>query len=518
MPCHWYFCAESAFRRNKIRYPNVKIYDTEIRHPAAKGEFTMTAKYRLLYGAVLMTVLFGLGGCASGDAPLSNKHTHITETQIDTHFSPNEHPEYITAEHTDTDSAEGDASVSLDELILRDGVPYAGELNGKYDGNQNIGASIGNIVIFEKEITVTNTPSGGLYEGTLSYDGQNGDLQLYLKHTYEKNGTTYEAWGKRASGKLYEYRGDVYFICEATDISALRENSAPIRLEGEPEPCTTVSYAEWAALEFPKYERPSDTVFYMIRALLSGDIHRFASLCGVSSEVYGDMSGIKITSHRLYTESIAAEDKPENVRTHAVLEFTVSESNSEFFSVGTYTLVFDEGLAVYFTPREKFRRYAESSGISYTPAMLYVEAVGFEDFYAVLGEGRSQFGLCDFIVARLDALAGDYKPHTAEEIKAYAEKYLGVDGNTLNIERSLESVEGGYVRIGRGKSSYMREYISEEIRDGLTVVTVCFFADYSKTVTSRLVEFYLDFKDGEYIPVKTEILLDNGFTTASLST
>ncbi len=479
----------------------------------AKGEITMLLKNRILLVTAILAVAMGVAGCTDDCPDDYTVQTDVTTECADATQVESSATVDTTAPTTDTDK-------QPEPDILASGKPYMGELNGEYVGDFTDSGETVSVVIFENEIKITDTPSASVYEGTLSYDASSGDMQFYLDYTYtNQNGTACRTWGS-ASGKLYEYDGYVYFICEASDVKALRDRNAVIRFVPGEEACTTVSYAEWAALEFPKYQRPNDRVFYMIRALLMGDSDRFADLCGVSPEVYSHMRGMKISSHRLYAEAIPAEDKPENVHTYAVLEFEVSESNSDIFPVGTHTLVFDEGLAIYFIPREKFKRYAESSGGNYTPtpAMRYVSAVGFEDFYAIKGEGRSQFGLCDFIVGRLNALSGDYKPHTAEEIKAYAEKYLSVDGDTLNIEWSLESVDGGYVRIGRGASSLIREYVSEETRDGLTVVTVRFFADYSATVTSRVVEFYLDFKDGEYIPVKTEIIEDNGFVTASLST
>ena len=121
-------------------------------------------------------------------------------------------------------------------------------------------------------------------------------------------------------------------------------------------------------------------------------------------------------------------------------------------------------------------------------------------------------------MARLNTMAGNYEPRTAEEIRAYAETYLGVDGDTLNIETSLHKQDGGYIPIGRGSTSYEYTFVSEEIRDGITVVTVQFWADYSRIVPSRLVEFHLEWMGSEYRPVKTVILKDSDFTTASSST
>ena len=140
------------------------------------------------------------------------------------------------------------------------------------------------------------------------------------------------------------------------------------------------------------------------------------------------------------------------------------------------------------------------------------------DFSRIMTEG-SQWGLCDFIIGRLDVLHGNHEPRTAEEIGDYAEKYLGVDRNTLNFEYTVDKTpDGRYVRIGRGSTSYYHTVLSEEIRDSITVVTIQFWADPSQTVPSRKVEFHLELIDGEYKPLHTVILEDSSFKTATAST
>ncbi len=270
---------------------------------------------------------------------------------------------------------------------------------------------------------------------------------------------------------------------------------------------------EWDALEFG-YDASYDS-YNAICALLAGDIDGFARVCGVNPEVYESMKTVKIASYKMYCEDIADPYIPNRFNKHPVLEIEVTQSENEFLSVGTHQLVFDEGLYLTFCKREDFGKIDTET----TAAYSYVCHVGSDsDFYSILGEGRSQFGLSDFIVARLNAIAGDYEPRTAEEIRAYAEKYLGVDGDTLALDWSLEKVDGGYIRIGRGSASDVKTYLGEEIRDGVTVVTVQFFADYSKTVPSRKVEFHLGMLDGEYYPIKTVILEDSEFRTVYFST
>ncbi len=61
-------------------------------------------------------------------------------------------------------------------------------------------------------------------------------------------------------------------------------------------------------------------------------------------------------------------------------------------------------------------------------------------------------------------------------------------------------------------------FISEEIRDGITVVTVQFWADFSQTVKSVLVEFYLEPLDGDFKLLYSVTLDDMGYKTSYIGT
>lgn len=412
------------------------------------------------------------------------------------------------------------------ETILQHGAPYTGELSGTHDCQVLTASGRMNrtITINEDKVTVESYQAGteplGAYQGTLEYNPVTGDLFLHLSFKYyEGKGTTVYGSYKVVRGKLYEYNDRVYFICEQSYFGGLSPDN-PQLMSFPPQHITpdTLSVAEWAAAGFKEYEA-SPRIFYTIRAFLRSDVDDFAKRCGVNSTVYNSLRGMKFGTYRLYREEIPAEGDPQNTRGYAVLEVEILESQNDALCAGTHRLVFHEGLAITFTPLDEFKRYSSAPAETVSPAQRYVMHVGSDrDFYHILGENRSQFGLCDFIMARLNAMAGNYEPRTAEEIRAYAETYLGVDGDTLNIEGSLDKQGDGYIRIGRGSTSYVYTFVSEEIHDGITVVTVQFWADYSHIVPSRLVEFHLEWMGSEYRPVKTVILEDSEFKTALYST
>ena len=412
------------------------------------------------------------------------------------------------------------------ETILQHGVPYTGELSGTHSCQVLTVSGLVHrtITIDEDKVTVESYQAGteprGAYQGTLEYNPVTGDLFLHLSFKYyEGKGTTVYGSYKVVRGKLYEYNDRVYFICEQSDFGGLSPNN-PQLMSFAPQHVTpdTLSVAEWAAAGFKEYEA-SPRIFHTIRAFLRADVDDFAKRCNVNSKVYDSLRGMKFGTYRLYREEIPAEGDPQNTRGYAVLEVEILESQNDALCAGTHRLVFHEGLAITFTPLEDFKRYPSAPAETVSPAQIYVGQLNSDtDFYRIQGDHRTQFGLCDFIVTRLNAMAGNYEPRTAEEIRAYAETYLGVDGDTLNIEGSLDKQGDGYIRIGRGSTSYVYTVVAEEIRDGITVVTVQFWADYSRIVPSRLVEFHLEWMGSEYRPVKTVILKDSEFKTAVYST
>ena len=254
-------------------------------------------------------------------------------------------------------------------------------------------------------------------------------------------------------------------------------------------------------------------------AFLRNDFARFAMLCGVKSEVYAHMENMKISEYTLTRQQLAAVDDPNVVNPYPVLTFTVTESQSDVFPVGEHTLVWYNGLFLTFTFMEDFQYFVANTTPMSMAEKYLLDVYSDRGFESILKEGKRQEGLCDFIIARLDAIHGNHDPRTAEEIGDYAEKYLGVDRSTLNFENKVDKTpDGRYVRIGRGRPYHIYTLQSEEIRDGITIVTLQFFADASQTVPSRKVEYHMELVDGEYKPVEAVILEDSPFDTEYYST
>ncbi len=258
----------------------------------------------------------------------------------------------------------------------------------------------------------------------------------------------------------------------------------------------------------------NDKVYKISQALIEGDIDDFAWHCGVEAKVYKSFESINISGFEFGKKEYTAVDDPAVTRTYPMLTIWVSESENDFFPVGEHSIIFDEGINVTFHKAEDFKFYARSFP-SFSDAQAYVNDLRYSDF-TITNDAYKKY---DFILARLDSLAGEYnKAWSEDEIRAYAQKYLDTAIDVEILKKTTFSGNDGYSRIARGGSADLRTYLSEEIRDGITVVTAVFWADYSQIIPARKVEFHLELLDGEYKPIKAVVLEDNGFNTVFYST
>lgn len=305
----------------------------------------------------------------------------------------------------------------------------------------------------------------------------------------------------------------------APETTAVSTTTATPETTAAPDPTVHMQTVDeaWAALGLPDYEI---WIRDCARALVAGDGAALAKTLGVPTEVYACYDGMVVTDWALRRETISAVDDPAQTRDMAVLDLTIASGGSEVLGPGEHSLVFVGELFAYFVPREDYQWKAEPNRSTMSAAGNYVRTVislagsGEDCFDALLTPGKMQFGQADFIIARMGTLDRQYdKPRSAEDIRAYAETCLGMDGASIDFI-GVQAVDGGYVQYGRGGYSAICDFVGEETRDGVTVVTVQFWADYSRTVKSKRMEYYLELGEPDFKPVKVVTLEDSGRKTA----
>ena len=261
----------------------------------------------------------------------------------------------------------------------------------------------------------------------------------------------------------------------------------------------------------------SDKHFYdVIRAFTEGDIDEFSKLTGTPAEVYESLESIRIGEYKTYIEYIPANNDPENIKKFPAIEFEVTESDCEIFPVGKHTLVYNASYVTVLTHKQNMEWLTkmpevESGTVS---AKEYISDMCSDSDFWIFNAGKY---LVEKIIVRMDTAFGESKDgYTAKEICDYAEKYLGIKADEIDFEHSaIQKKNEKYFILGHGGNGSAKDFVSEEIIDGITVVTVRSYADHSKLVQSRLVEFHLKLIDGEYSPVKAVMLEDSEFYTAN---
>ena len=345
--------------------------------------------------------------------------------------------------------------------------------------------------------------------------GWRGDTYLVAAGTLWRGETEKPEWDCAAGGHIYA--DGVCTVCGEAEAESAR-SGADSSL-GTPayaaDPVTITDVEDWDVfgLDTPK---ENDYRYNAIKAFLERDTEKLEQWAGAAdgaydvykSFVFGGYAVTLSKTHPVYPEN-------ESTAGFVLFDFTLTESDSDVLAPGVYRTVLDDGIVLNFIRlNEDGTRAVDVEFGEHGSAARYVYSTHAEDFDA-LTSGAHVDG--DFIIMRLDALAGDFTYVSADEMKAYAAKYLGDDDYEI-IESEVDKTDEGYCRIGRGSLVVASTLVSEEKDGDSAVVTVQFWADFSYTVKSKLVEFRLIYLDGEWKPLSSKTLEDTGIRTAKFAT
>jgi len=341
--------------------------------------------------------------------------------------------------------------------------------------------------------------------------------------------------GERITGsKSTEYTKFLFPMPACDVVLSIELELDPTTPQNKPWEDLNISEDEWNTIiletDLNRYgDEDNDVHFHsMIKELTESDSKDFAKVMYTNEKVYEGIEGMEIAEYRIYAADVPAKDDPAKTKKFPAIDIEITKSNSEFFSQGKHTIVFDYfwgGGGCTFSYLEDYEWYSDPLNYEspeYTEAQAYVHMVHSDDsFESILGEDRRQGGIAGFIIMRLNTLTGynSYEEgYTEDEIRDYAEKYLGIAGDTIKFDEGRTQVleNGKHQVIPHGMGAFMMDFVSEEVRDGITIVTVDFFADHSKTVLARRVEFHFKRIDNEYAPIKTVIIKDSGLSTAGI--
>lgn len=273
---------------------------------------------------------------------------------------------------------------------------------------------------------------------------------------------------------------------------------------------TITDYRDWEQLGLNK----TDERYLFIKAFVNGDTETLEYMAYTDKGVYesyksivlGDYTIKRIDKNPIYPDNGGSDN--------IIFDFDIISGDNEVLCPGHHSFYIE---AVLCTKMIDYKNYVMFPLLNEAQKFIYYyRGTSFPDFKAKTENGNYNIST-EYIIGRLGYLSGNYKSRSAEEIIAYAKKYFDVDDYKIN-EDEVDKTQDGYGIIGRGVPVPSRSFVSEDICDGITVVTVQFWADFSQTVKSILVEFCIEPLDGDFKPLYSVTLEDTGYKTSYIGT
>lgn len=262
----------------------------------------------------------------------------------------------------------------------------------------------------------------------------------------------------------------------------------------------------------------------IVEAFLTSDVDKLAEYAYAAEGAYESYIGMKLGNYTLESR----KGKYDN-RNFIVLTVDILESNHEILVPGTHTFIAEEGINVMLYPENM---YESIDNIVYEELfnkraglLLRHGVVDFEEFkngingeYNKLATYLCIYGMHDNMEKYYEIMdKNDNKGFLAEDIKAYAEKYLGVSDfdppkeHGTNSQGPYSYHDSYYNIIGRGSSAVAFSY-EEQVVDGDRVtVTITGWADQSMTVKSKTVEYVFEKLDESVKIISSRVLEDTGY-------
>ncbi len=240
------------------------------------------------------------------------------------------------------------------------------------------------------------------------------------------------------------------------------------RMESEPAHAATFNPAERTASSLDELPNlgldESDARLRYIRAFVTGDVDTLELVCGVEKGMYADYRTLELSSWAVWIDP--AED-----RGPLRFAFVPTHSDVEAFptDVRTEGTVYEGLMGAYFSRSGASPSFGEAADELYdllsNHILLDLPTTDEMDY-------PTRFALSCYICDKLGNT-----DLTEENIRDYAEKHFGIEDFTP---------DGAHVGShgGHGGSHQFLDIVGSEEKDGETVVTVQYYADWSKTVNS----------------------------------
>jgi hypothetical protein len=194
----------------------------------------------------------------------------------------------------------------------------------------------------------------------------------------------------------------------------------------------------------------------------------------------------------------------------------IISSGVECLPVGNYTFVVGPGVM-----GTDFRNLSDIYNREYTAAQgKILRWLGnsidymYNDYAGLSGELRAQYDIA--IMYYVMSFAELEEGLTLEKVQERVKHYFGIDNfippeNFKNPPYYDQEKDGLYYMQGYGGQVWTFEFTGETVKDGITTITIQFFADSAKTVKSHAIEYIIQAVDDHYRFISSKIIYESPY-------
>lgn len=247
-----------------------------------------------------------------------------------------------------------------------------------------------------------------------------------------------------------------------------------------------------------------NNLYLLINAFLNGDTATLEEMGDFEEGIFDAYKSLEIGDYSLRLN----EDEI------ILFDFDIIKSELETMPVGQYTLYAYDGMAVcYFYDHDDDSEWTTVHKALYQWHVLSGSSeheLDFSNPSTLVGSERDAY-----IYKLTEYILWYHKDITLEQFQQYAYLYSGIAD--VQPDSSFDNGNGTYSVPGHGVSSWSHDSIEEKEENGITTVTIQFYADWAKTIKSHVIEYKLKNIDGDWVFLSSDCTYKAQFEAASFS-
>lgn len=230
--------------------------------------------------------------------------------------------------------------------------------------------------------------------------------------------------------------------------------------------------------------------YQLIKTFIEKDTDKLEELSGLEKGVFDSYKTIQIGKYTI------SKDKNDTI----IFSFEIISSKLDTMPTGQYSYIVDCANNCFFPLNYNL--------IKFTPAeeklIFWIEMCGVEFLnYEDLNESDKKI----FLAKVSEYLIGN-EPLTLEQMQNYALKLFNINDF---VPTGVELIDGLYHSLPHGGNSISYDVISQTEENGITTITVQYYADVAKTIKSHTYEYKMKEIEGKWAFLESKILYKSEF-------